>query len=136
VEVADRLEDFRRVGVDVLAVSMSQPAGVAMYLANHPMPVPVLADPDRRLYAALELGRTTWARLLRPSLLWKYLKLIARGGKVRRIPEGEDALQVGGDFLVLPDRQVVWAYRGTDPTDRPSVDRILQAIRESIPIER
>src|SRR5687767_8121276 len=115
---------------------MSRPAGIAAYLSANPMPVPVLSDPDRRLYAALDLRRTSWARLLRPALLWKYLKLVAGGGKVRRIPEGEDALQLGGDFLVLPDRRVPWAYRGADPTDRPSVDRILHAIHETITIER
>jgi AhpC/TSA antioxidant enzyme len=130
--VAGRIDDFRRAGVDVIAISMSPPKGVAAYLAEHPSVVPILSDPDRRLYTALGLGRTTWARLLRPAVVWKYLKMILRGGKVRRVPEGEDALQLGGDFLLDRDRRILWAHRGADPTDRPAVTEILQAIGHSI----
>jgi AhpC/TSA antioxidant enzyme len=130
--VAARLNDFRRLGVGVVAVSMSGPDGVARYLASHRLTVPLLADPQRSLYTALGLGRTSWGRLLRPGLVWKYLKLIAGGGKVRRVPEGEDALQLGGDFLVSPDRQVLWAYRSADPTDRPSVGDLLRVVQTAV----
>jgi AhpC/TSA antioxidant enzyme len=130
--VAGRLTEFRELGVGVVAVSMSSPDGVARYVANQHVPVPVLADPERKLYAALGIGRTTWLRLLRPGLVWKYIKLIARGGKVRRIPEGEDALQLGGDFLLGGDCRVLWAYRSADPADRPSVDEMLRVARTAV----
>jgi hypothetical protein len=130
--VTARRDDFRRVGVEVVAVSMTTPEGLTGYLAGRQMAVPVFADPQRRLYAALRLGRTSWGRLLRPGLVWKYLKLIARGGKVRPVPAGEDALQLGGDLLVGPDRRVLWAYRSADPTDRPSVADLLQAAETAV----
>jgi hypothetical protein len=131
--VAGRREDFQAIGVELVAVSMSPPAGVAAYLAAHPGPVPILADPERQLYAALGLGRTTWLRLLRPAVVWKYLKMIGRGSKVRRVPAGEDPLQLGGDFLLGPDRRVLWAYPSTDPTDRPSAEATLAAVRALVP---
>jgi hypothetical protein len=130
--VARHVEDFRRRGVAVVAVSMGTPEGLNRYLAEHPTAVPMLADPERKLYAALGVGRTSWGRLLRPGVVWKYLKMVVRGGKLRRVPEGEDALQLGGDFLIVRDRQLLWAYRSTDPTDRPSVAELLQVIDESI----
>ena len=114
-------------------MSMTSPAGVAAYLAAHPIAVPVLADPGRQLYAALGLGRTTWGRLMRPGLVWKYLKMVVRGGKVRRVPAGEDPLQLGGDFLLGPDRRVLWSHRSADPTDRPSADAILATVRTLVP---
>jgi hypothetical protein len=126
--VVDRLTDFQQAGVGVIAVSMSNPESIARYLDGHPHPIAVLADPERNLYSALGLGRTSWARLLRPNLVWRYLRLMARGGKVRRVPAGEDALQLGGDFLIDHDRQLLWAHRGADPTDRPTVDAILDAV--------
>jgi hypothetical protein len=130
--VASRLEDFRRLGVGVVAVSMSRPDVLARYLADHPTPVPLFADPERKLYADLGLQRTTWGRLLRPGLVWRYLKLIVRGGKLRRVPEGEDALQLGGDFLIGADRQVLWEYRSADPADRPSAADLFQVARTKI----
>ena len=108
-----------------MAISMSRPDVLARYVAATPLPIPVFADPDRKVYAALGLARTSWARLLRPGLIWRYLRMIAHGGKVRRVPEGEDALQLGGDFLVDGSGRVLWAYRSKDPTDRPVVERLL-----------
>ena len=123
--MAKHAEQFRAKGVDVVAVSMSRPEALGRYLAERPLPVRFFADPDRKLYAALGLTRTTWARLLRPRVVWRYIKMIVQGARVRRVPEGEDALQLGGDFLVGSDGRVLWEYRSKDPTDRPPVEQLL-----------
>ena len=124
--MAERYPEFQTLGVGVVAVSMSRSEGVARYLAQRPLPFPLLADPDRRAYAALGLGRTTWGRLLRPGVLWRYVKAVLRGGRLRRVPEGEDPLQTGGDFLVGGHRRLLWAYTSPDPTDRPTVADLLK----------
>jgi hypothetical protein len=121
---------LRELGVGVVAISMSRPEGVARYLAERPLPFPLLADPDRRAYAVFGLGRTTWARIARPGILWRYAKLVLHGAKVHRVPEGEDPLQMGGDFLVGPDRRLAWAYTSPDPTDRPAVELLLAETRK------
>lgn len=134
--MANRYADFRALGVGVVAVSMSGPTGVARYLAGRPLPFPVLADPERRAYAALGLGRTTWGRLLRPGVVLRYAGHVLRGAKIRRIPEGEDALQTGGDILIDHDRRLVRAYTSPDPTDRPAVDQLLATIQGLLPGDR
>ena len=128
--MAERDAEFRELGVGVVAVSMSRPEGVARYRAVQPLPFPLLADPDRRAYAAFGLGRTTWARMARPGVLWRYSKFVLKGAKVRRVPEGEDPLQTGGDFLIGPDRRLLWGYTSPDPTDRPTVDQVLTEARK------
>lgn len=130
-----RAEEFTALGVNILAIAMSTPATLARYLKENALPFPLLADPTRTSYQAFGLERTTWLRIFRPRLIWKYLKLIARGGKVRRIPEGEDALQLGGDFLIDNERHVRWGFRSADPVDRPSVDALLAEARKMSVIE-
>jgi hypothetical protein len=130
--VAERFSEFEATGVRVVAVSMSRPEGVARYLAQRPLPFPLLADPDRRAYAAFRLPRTTWLRMIRPGIGWRFLMAVLRGGRIRRIPEGEDPLQTGGDFLVGPDRRLLWAYSGPDPTDRPPVAGLLEVARNHL----
>lgn len=120
-----RAEEFRAIGVNILAISMSTPETLARYLKENALPFPLLADPTRDSYRAFGLERTSWGKIFRPRLIWKYLKLVARGGKVRRVPEGEDALQLGGDFLIDGERHVMWTFRSVDPADRPSVDVLL-----------
>lgn len=120
------------MGVGVVAIAMSQPSALGPYLAMRPLPFPLFADPQRVAYAAFSLGRTSWLRLLRPGVIWGYLKLIFRGWMVRGVAKGEDALQTGGDFLFDRERRLIWEHRSDDPTDRPSVDELLRAIRECV----
>jgi hypothetical protein len=135
--VARRYSEFRAHGVDVVAIAMSRPEFITRYLAEHPMPFPVLADPDRGAYAAFGLGRTSWGRMIRPAIGWRYLKAVLHGGKIRGVAEGEDPLQTGGDFIVDSGRRLVWWYTTPDPTDRPTVDRLLaETARISNALER
>jgi hypothetical protein len=130
--VANRYAEFQQLGVAVVAVSMSTPDALTRYLAEHPLPFFIVADPERRAYASFGLQRTTWGRIARPAVVWRYIKMIARGAKVRRIPEGEDALQLGGDFLFDRDRRLAWARPSADPTDRPTAAELLATVRERL----
>jgi hypothetical protein len=114
---------------------MSRPEGLARYLVERPLPFPVLADPDRRAYEAFGLGRTSWARLIRPGIGWRYIKAVAAGGRIRRVPEGEDPLQTGGDFLIGPGRRLLWGLTTPDPTDRPGLDQLYAEIARHMPWE-
>jgi hypothetical protein len=62
-------------------------------------------------------------------VLARYLHQLLRGWGPRRPGPGEDVLQLGGDFLLGSDGRVVFAYRGADRSDRPSVDELLRRLR-------
>ncbi|HET6575733.1 MAG TPA: SelL-related redox protein [Fimbriiglobus sp.] len=126
-EVAANGERLRAASVGVLAVSQATPAVLATFLRDHPQPVPVVCDPDRAGYRAFGLERTSWLSFFRPSVMGGYLRLMFRGGKVRRPYPGEDVLQLGGDFLLDRAGRVVFAYPSRTATDRPGVDVLLAA---------
>jgi hypothetical protein len=130
------MNEFQRLGVGVIAVAMSRPERLAAYLAEQPLPFPLLGDPERRAYVAFQLGRTTWGRMLRPAIGWRFLKAVLRGGRLRGVPKGEDPLQIGGDFLIGLDHQILWVYASPDPTDRPSVDRLLAEARVHLAVNK
>jgi hypothetical protein len=121
-------ESIQRLGAEVLVVSFAAPARVASYLQRYPQPFPVVAGPSRAAYRGLGLGRTSWATFLRSGVLGRYLGLIFRGW----LPwwsEGEDVLQLGGDFVLDARGRLVYAYRSAEPTDRPPADNLLRALR-------
>lgn len=126
-EVAANVGRLRAAGVSVLTVSQATPAVLATFLRARPQPVPVVCDPDRAGYRAFGLGRTSWPNFFRPSVVWNYLRLVARGGRVRMPYPGEDVLQLGGDFLLDRAGRVVFAYRSRTATDRPGIDALLAA---------
>ena len=87
------------------------------YLARHPLPVPVVADPSLTAYRALDLGRTSWWTLLRPAVIGRYLRQMVQGWLPEKPNEGEDLLQLGGDFVLDAQQRLAYIYRSTEPTE-------------------
>lgn len=125
----ERYDEIRERGGEVLAVSFTAASKAAPYLARHPLPFPVLFDPERQAYQAFELGRTSWGQILRPRVVWGYLRRMAHGWLPRRGQQGEDVMQLGGDFVLDGRRRLVYAYRSADPADRPAAAALLEAVR-------
>jgi peroxiredoxin len=124
-------QEIRALGGDVLVISFAQPNFVTMYRKDKPLPFPVVSDPTLAAYRAFGLERVSWASFLRSGTILKYLALIFRGWIPRRPNEGEDVLQLGGDFILDEQRRLVYAFRGKAPTDRPSARELVEAVRSA-----
>ena len=127
----DVYDPIRALGGEVLAVSFSPPARVAAYLARHPLPFPVVSDPDRWAYRAFALGRTSWLSFFRPAVLGRYLRLMFGGWMPWQAEQGTDLLQLGGDFVLDAGRHIILAHRSAEPTDRPAARQLLEAVRRA-----
>lgn len=112
----------------MLVISFAQPEMLALYERDQGLPFPIVADPSRFAYHAFDLERTSWREMLRGGVVWRYLRLMLRGWTPQRGNKGEDVLQLGGDFVLDERRHVVYAHRSAEPTDRPPVDELLQAV--------
>lgn len=126
LQVKDQLD---RLGAAVIAVSFTRPDKVAEYLNRYPLPFSVVCDPTLSAYKAFGLGRTSWATLVRPRVILGFLKILARGRLPKKPMEGDDVLQLGGNFVLDRQRRLVFAYRSHDPTDRPSPSALVEAAR-------
>ncbi len=122
---------LRELGAQALAVVISRPEMVGAFLADEPLPFPLVADPTGAAFRAFGLERTSWRRILRPASVLRYLRLIFRGVLPRRPNEGEDVLQLGGDFVLDKEGRVVYAYRSGEPTDRPAIAALARAIQQA-----
>ena len=52
---------------------------------------------------------------------------LLRQGRRARLPT-EDALQLGGDFVIGVDGALVWGHWSDGPDDRPAVDELIAAV--------
>lgn len=122
-------EQFAAANCSVLVVCQAKPEILSHYLSRPRWHVPIVSDPDRTAYRAFGLERTSWLTFLRPRVIFGYLRGMLRGYAAKMPYRGEDVLQLGGDFILDRRRNIVFAYPSANPTDRPSVTALLDAIR-------
>jgi hypothetical protein len=130
--VEKRYPEIEQLGGQVLAISFTPAAKAAVFLEKHPVPFQLLCDPNREAYRAFELGRTWWLRILNPLVLGRYLRILVRGRKPLKPDEGDDLMQLGGDFVLDAERRLVFAYASKNATDRPAVDALVQAVKTAV----
>jgi len=127
VEVSDRIDEFGDAAV--VLVTFTCPRNLRGFRRRLGLAYPVLADEDRAVYRAYGLGRGSWRRVWGLGTMRAYGRLL-RAGRRPSVPEG-DTLQLGGDFVIDPGGRIAYVYRSTGPADRPSVDDLLTAVRDS-----
>lgn len=123
-------EKLEAIGATVLFVVHDRADLIrAGLLEGLDVPFPVLVDEARQAYEAWGLRRASVAGVWLDPRVWaRYLALIARGERVRRV--GADTLQLGGDFIVDRDGIIVYS-RAQSRDDRPPVSRLV-AVAEAL----
>ena len=117
------------MGAELVVVTQSRPEHLQVRLEDDPKPFPVVCDPERQVYRDFGLLPGKARMFLSFKVIGKYLARMFQGWRVRRPVKNEDLLQLGGDFVLDQSRHLVYAYRSADPTDRPPVNQLLEAVR-------
>lgn len=123
----DRLDELGEA-TDVVLITFTQRAHLVDYLTVNELPYTILIDDDRRAYRAFGLGRGSVRRVWGLRSLRRYVELFRKNGLRGLARPTEDTLQLGGDFVIGPDGTLVWGYWGEGPDDRPSVDKLIDAV--------
>lgn len=89
-----------------------------------------LADPNRAAYHAYGLYRgNAWQTLLSPRIWLSNRKLAGQKGYQPGVPpEGQDAYQMSGTFIIGRDGRIRLPYYYEDIADHPPIDLLLHGI--------
>jgi len=120
-------EELERLNVEVLLITFSSVGYGRIWLEEVCSALRLLIDRERTVYGTFGLERSL-LRAWSLKTMWRYVQL-RRAGYRRRGIQGDSA-QLGGDFIIDPEGIVRLAHRSRDPTDRPSVDRLLTVLRQ------
>lgn len=135
--IARRYDEISAAGVREVVVFHSSVTELRQFAA-HELPFPVVADPNKRLYA--EFGVESAPRaLLNPRAWWPILRavtasvwLISRGKAPVRMPSTDGGkLGLPADFLVGRDGRVLACHYGEHVNDQWSADDILERSTEA-----
>ncbi len=124
-QVVARHSEFKRKNVNIVAVSFGTPEWAKLWLEQTQAPIDIWLDATRNSYLAYGLTSSVWASW-GPRNLWYYAQALWRGEKLQE--HRGDTNQLGGNFIVDAHGTIRFVYRSQDPTDRPSIDALLEAI--------
>lgn len=124
-QVSERLDEVERIGGAALGVSVGASHQARWLLDKKGIAFPLLVDPDRRVYDALDLPRRWWVSL-NPRGWWNYARAIARGNRQGRIIEPN---QLPGLAILDAFANAAWVHRGRALGDYPKLDDVLAKLR-------
>ena len=121
--------ELNALNVDVAVVTFESIEVARHYAGELVGEWPLLLDAARDLYRAYGIDRGSHWAIYGPSSWWGYIKLLARGRRLK-LPT-DDTHQRGGDVLIDPDAIIRLHHVGHRPVDRPSVESLLNAVRQA-----
>ena len=121
-------KELGELALQVVVVTFEARKLAEAYVRETDLPWPLLIDRSRALYSAYGMGRGRWSDVWGPASWWAYVRLIARGHRLRGAIG--DVRQLGGDILVDPIGRVALHHVGHGPADRPAVSALLDRVRQ------
>lgn len=121
--------EIESLGARLAFIGNGTPQHAAWFVEDFAIAEPVLADPERLTYRALDARRAG----LRPGDLrsiWYGLRAWRAG--YRQTETRGDARQLGAVAIVRPGGELAWTYRSAAAGDHPSPERVLSALREVV----
>jgi hypothetical protein len=122
-------EQFEQAGVKLVLVGQATPRHATHFRDKLGLaPLTVLADEKRETYKLLGFKRGSVNQVMGPKSVIAGLRHGARSGVVQGRVIG-DAMQLGGELIVLPDGSVAFTHVQQHAGDTTSPEELLQAAR-------
>lgn len=120
------------VPLRVLVISFGCREGGLYWLQDTGFKYDMLLDQHREMYHAFGLG-VSIAKVWSFSNLFLYAEYKASKRQFARTPANikDDIYQLGGDFVLDERGKVIYFHPSENPSDRPSVTELLNAIAEA-----
>ena len=127
--VAGREAIEKKAGLAMAVVLQGTPEASALFAGKFAPGLTVFADPERKAYQAYGLER---GNVFQTFLNWKVWKAVGqsrkKGYKVEPPPEGQDAMQMSGTFIINQDGRIVLPYYYDNIADHPPLDLLLDGV--------
>lgn len=122
-------EEIAELQGRVAVISFAGPDHLKRFAEHLRHPYLWLADPERRSYKHLGIGRRGLWAIAPPRAVWGYVRFALRG-KIWH-PEQLDMAQMGGDFVFDRDGNLTLRHVSTSSDDRPSMNDVMAAFRRA-----
>jgi len=122
--------EIQKKNLGLVIVTQGTPEEAKSFCSERAPGVTCLADPERQAYKAFGLERANiWQSFLSLNV-WRSNRRLKRerGWTTDLPPNGQDALQMAGTFVIAPDGRIRLPYYYDDIADHPSADLLLHGV--------
>jgi len=131
-ELVSGRERIRKAGLGLAVVTQGAPAEAALFAAEFAPGLQVLCDPQREAYRAYGLERGSLLQTFLNPHVWKAVARSRRKGyAVEPPPEGQDALQMSGTFVINRRGRILMPFYYDDIADHPPLELLLKGVLDT-----
>lgn len=116
------------MNLKVAVVTFENDFFARQYVAETGLDWPLLVDAKREMYSHYGMLEASFLDLWGPRSWWVYARELLKGQRLHKATN--DVHQRGGDVLIDPEGIVRLHHVGRGPADRPSVETILESVRQ------
>jgi peroxiredoxin len=128
-EIVSGRERIEKSGLDIAIIMQGTPQATAEFAKTFAPGLRCLADPERKAYQAYGLERGTVFQTFLNLKVWKAIrKSQKKGFRVEPPPEGQDAMQLSGMFIIARDGKVLLPYYFDHIADHPPLELLLKGV--------
>ena len=128
-ELVNGRAQIEKAGLDIAVISQGVPTETTLFAEKYAPGLKVLCDPLREVYRAYGLERgSLFQTFLNPKVWAAVLKSRRKGYQVEPPPEGQDAMQMSGTFIIHPQGHILLPYYYDHIADHPPLDLLLEGV--------
>ncbi len=131
-ELVNGHEKINQAGLNLAVINQGTPATTALFAEKFAPDLQMLSDPERKSYEAYGLERgNLFQTFLNPKIWSAISRARKKGYQVETPPEGQDAMQMSGTFIISTSGQILLPYYYDHIADHPPLDLLLSGVLSS-----
>lgn len=128
-ELVEGKEEIEKSGLRIVVIMQGTPESTRAFAEKFAPGLLCLADPERNAYKAFGLERgDLFQTFLNPRVWAAISRARQKGHKVEPPPEGQDAMQMSGTFIITKSGKIALPYYYDHIADHPPLDLLLSGV--------
>ncbi|MCX6056149.1 MAG: peroxiredoxin-like family protein [Chloroflexi bacterium] len=128
-ELVSGRERIEKVGLEIAVITQGTPKITAVFAEHFAPGLMLLSDPDRKAYSAYQLGRGNLFQTFLNREVWRAIRKSQKKGYAIEVPpEGQDAMQMSGTFIIGTDGRIKLPFYYDHIADHPPLDLLLSGV--------
>jgi len=128
-ELMEGKERIAEAGLGVAVVTQGSPGATNLFMKQYAPDLLALSDPERMAYHAYGLERgSIFQTVLNPKVIRAVRESARKGYKLEEPPEGQDAMQMSGTFIISQEGKVLLPFYYDNIADHPPLDLLLEGV--------